>query len=115
MRVVMRIVLAEFSLAWVMVLAGWGRAALKAAPFFAGTVAATWQRADWPRVHWRLLLGLLVGVPVVAGWPLLFSLMHTQRGYHLWMRGIAIPWWIILAACAVRYLAGWVEQSRRDA
>jgi hypothetical protein len=109
-RVVMRTLLVEFSLAWVMVLAGWFRAGLKAVPFFAGTVAVTWQR-----VNWRPVLALLIGTPIVAGWPLLFILMQSERGYHMWMRGIAIPWWIVLACGSAVFLAARAELARQDA
>jgi hypothetical protein len=113
-RVVIRIVLVEFSLAWVMVLAGWFRAGLKAVPFFAGTVAVTWQRVNWQRVNWRPLLALVIGTPILAGWPLLFILMQSERGYHLWMRGIAIPWWIILACGGAVFLAARAEMTGPD-
>lgn len=38
----------------------------------------------------RACLAVLIGVPVVAGWPLLY---RTQPGD--WLH-IAVPWWILL-------------------
>jgi hypothetical protein len=100
MRVVMRILFIEFSAAWVMVLAGMVRTGLQAVPLFAGTLATAGRR-----VGWRAGLGTLVGLPVVAGWPLLFWLIQAEQGYHAWMKGIAIPWWIVLACCGLVVLA----------
>ncbi len=105
MRVVLRILLVEFSAAWVLVVAGMLRTGLQVVPLFAGTLATAGRR-----VGWRVGLGVLIGVPVVAGWPLLFWLIQTESGYHAWMKGIAIPWWIVLGCCGV---AGSVHLGRK--
>ncbi len=91
MRLVLRYLLIEFSLAWAMVLAGFIRAGVQIWQFFANSL-----RAGLRRRRWRLCLGLLVGLPVVAGWPLLFSLAEARPGYEAWLQGIAIPWWLVL-------------------
>ncbi len=90
MRLVVRYLLIEFSLAWAMVLAGFIRAGVQIWPFFANTLRAGLRR------RWRVCLGLLIGLPVVAGWPLLFSLAQARPGYEAWLQGIAIPWWLVL-------------------
>ncbi len=91
MRLVLRYLLIEFSLAWAMVLAGFIRAGVQIWPFFANSL-----RAGLRHRRWRLCLGLLIGLPVVAGWPLLFSLAQARPGYEAWLQGIAIPWWLVL-------------------
>jgi hypothetical protein len=91
MGLVVRYLLIEFSLAWAMVLAGFIRAGVQVWPFFANTL-----RARLGRRHWRVCLGLLIGLPVVAGWPLLFSFAQERPGYEAWLQGIAIPWWLVL-------------------
>ncbi len=110
MRVVLRILLVEFSAAWVLVVAGMLRTGLQVVPLFAGTLATTGRR-----VGWRVSLGVLIGVPVVAGWPLLFWLIQTESGYHAWMKGIAIPWWIVVGCCGVVVLCTWAEKAERGA
>jgi hypothetical protein len=110
MRVILRILLVEFSAAWVLVLAGMLRTGLQVVPLFAGTVATAGRRAGW-----RVGLGALIGVPVVAGWPLLFWLIQTESGYHAWMKGIAIPWWIVLGCCGVLVLCARAEKAERGA
>jgi hypothetical protein len=109
MRVVMRILLVEFSLAWAMVVAGWMRAGLQAVPFVAGSVVTTWRRVSWGPV-----LGLLIGTPIVAGWPLMFDLVHSEPRYHLWMRAIAIPWWIVLGCGGGMFLAARAARSQAE-
>jgi hypothetical protein len=90
MRLVVRYLLVEFSLAWALVLAGFIRAGVQIWPFFANTLRAGLRR------RWRLGLGLLIGVPVVAGWPLLFWLVQERPEYDAWLQAIAIPWWLVL-------------------
>jgi hypothetical protein len=107
MRLVVRYLLVEFSLAWAMVMAGFIRAGVQIWPFFANTL-----RARLGRRRWRVGLGLLIGLPVVAGWPLLFSLAGARPGYGAWLQGIAIPWWLVLGGIVSVHLvarAGKVE------
>jgi hypothetical protein len=94
MRLVMRFLVFEFSLAWVMVLAGLARAGVQVWPFFADALRAGLRA-------WRVYLGVLIGFPVLVGWPLLFWLQQSRPGYQGWLGGIAIPWWIVLGASAL--------------
>jgi hypothetical protein len=47
---------------------------------------------------------LLIGIPVVAGWPLLFWLGQSRNGYQGWLQAIAFPWWIIIGVYGLRLL-----------
>ena len=98
MRVVLRILLVEFSLAWALMLAGSARVAAQVWPFFATTLATGW------RDRWRMRVGLPIGISIAAGWPLLFWLGQTQNQYPGWLQAIAIPWWIIAAVYGLRLL-----------
>ena len=98
MRVVLRVLIFEFSLAWALLLAGSARVAAQVWPFFAHALTAGW------RDRWRLRVGLSIGIPVAAGWPLLFWLGQAQNGYQRWLPAIAIPWWILLAVYGLRLL-----------
>jgi len=96
MRLVVRFLLVEFSLAWGVVLAGSVRVGLQIWPFL-GTAVTACLRA------WRLGLALAIGFPA-AGWPLLFWLREDQPGYRMWLQGIAIPYWIVLGVTALMVL-----------
>ena len=104
MRVLLRILLIEFSVAWLLVLAGMVQAGLQALPFFAHNVVSVVASAG-RRIGWRRFLVFFVGGPIVVGWPLMFVLIETDRGYHAWMRGIAIPWWIVVGCGGLMLLA----------
>jgi hypothetical protein len=106
LRVVLRILLIEFSVAWLLVLAGMVQAGLQALPFFAHNVASVGRR-----IGWRRFLAFFVGGPIVVGWPLMFVLIETERGYHLWMRGIAIPWWIVVGCGSLMLLAAKAQST----
>jgi hypothetical protein len=82
MRVVLRVLFFEFSLAWALLVAG---------------------SAGW-RDRWRVRTGLLIGIPITAGWPLLFWLGQAQRGYQDWLQAIAFPWWIVVGVYGLRIL-----------
>lgn len=109
MRLVLRVLLVEFSAAWVMVLAGMVRAGAQAWPFFAESVAGVMGgvAGPWRRLGWPMCLAAGLGIPVVAGWPLLFwpAAAHAQSGYHGWLLAIGIPWWILLVGYGSVYLA----------
>ena len=106
MRLVVRFLFFEFSLAWAMVLAGSIRVGVQIWPFFANTLMA-----DVRRRTWRVYLGFLIGLPVAVGWPLLFWLIQTQRGYRGWLQAIAIPWWIVLGTTAFVFLVARVGEA----
>jgi hypothetical protein len=107
MRLVVRFLLLEFSLAWAMMLAGSIRVGLQIWPFFANTLKAGLRA-------WRLGLGLLIGFPVTAGWPLLFWLRQGQPRYRAWLEGIAIPWWIVLGVTALMVLIARISAAELD-
>ena len=110
MRVLLRILLIEFSVAWLLVLAGMVQAGLQALPFFAHNVVSVVASAG-RRIGWRRFLVFFVGGPIVVGWPLMFVLMETERGYHAWMRGIAIPWWIVVGCGGLMLLAAKAQST----
>ena len=52
-----------------------------------------------------LRLILLIAVPVLAGWPLLFCLVASEHQYRGWLQAIAVPWWIVLGVSGFMTLA----------
>ncbi|MBO0816548.1 MAG: hypothetical protein J2P30_15570 [Actinobacteria bacterium] len=98
MRVVLRVLLFEFSLAWALLLAGSARVTAQLWPFFTQTIGAGW------RDRWRVRTGWLIGIPIAAGWPLLFWLGQARNDYHHWLQAIAIPWWIVFGGYGLRLL-----------
>jgi len=97
-RVVLRVLFFEFSLAWALLLAGSARVTAQLWPVFAHTISTGW------RDRWRVRTGLLIGIPIVVGWPLLFWLGQARSGYQDWLPTIAFPWWIILGVYGLRVL-----------
>jgi hypothetical protein len=97
MRLVVRFLLLEFSLAWALILAGSVRVGMQICPFLGNALAACLRA-------WRLCLGLAIGLPAAAGWPLLIWFRRAQPGYRNWLQGIAIPWWIVLGVIALMVL-----------
>lgn len=98
MRVVLRVLFFEFSLAWALLLAGSVRVTAQLWPIFTQAIGAGW------RDRWRVRTGLLIGIPVAAGWPLLFWLGQSRNGYQGWLQAIAVPWWIIIGVYGLRLL-----------
>jgi hypothetical protein len=47
---------------------------------------------------------LLIGIPIAAGWPLLFWLGQSRSGYQDWLQAIAFPWWIVFGGYGLRLL-----------
>ncbi|MGP8000479.1 MAG: hypothetical protein ACLPKI_24625 [Streptosporangiaceae bacterium] len=109
MRVVLRVVLCEFAVTWVMLLVGWMRVAAQIRPFAVDTV-----RARLGRRRWRTGLGLLIGLPVVAGWPVLFRLspVWAQEIHGDWLN-LAIPWWLLVGVGGGLLLAGELSAARQ--
>jgi hypothetical protein len=101
MRLLLRVLLGEFALSWAMLLAGWVRLATQIWPFARDSL-----RAGFRGRAWRTGLGLLVGLPVVAGWPVLFlvSPVWAAATHGDWLK-IAIPWWLIVGAGGAVLLA----------
>src|SRR5215471_17447457 len=106
MRVVVRVLLFEFSVAWAMMLAGAVRAGVQVWPFLGKTMMAGFRHRTW-----RVGVGLAIGLPVTVGWPLLFWLIQARRGYAGWLPGIAIPWWIVLGGCGLVVALAKIGQS----
>lgn len=90
MRLVLRVLLVESLLSWGMVLAGAARTVLQIWSFSMNSVAAAFRSRAL-----RIGLGLLIGVPVVVGWPLLFRFERAQHMYQLWFN-VALWWWVLL-------------------
>jgi hypothetical protein len=91
MRLVVRVLLVESLLSWGIVLAGAVRAGVQVWSFLAETLAAAFRSRAL-----RMGLGLLIGVPVVVGWPLLFRFVRAQHVYQVWFN-VAVWWWVLLA------------------
>ena len=94
MRFVVRVLVLEFSLSWAMILAGAARVGVQIWPFFADSLAAAFRSRAL-----RVCLGLLIGIPVVVGWPLLFRLVQAQHTYRVWW-DFAVLWWVLLGGCS---------------
>jgi hypothetical protein len=98
MRIALRVLFFEFALSWAMVLAGSVRVAMGAWPFVGHSLARLRSRA------WRVGLGVMVAIPVVAGWPALFEPSQAQYVGGDWLN-IAIPWWILIGVLGAEILA----------
>jgi hypothetical protein len=94
MRLVVRFLLVEFALAWAIVLAGSVRVAVQIWPFLVGALPAGLRGRAWRRG-----LGLLVGVPIAVGWPLLFWPAQAVHPHQDWLK-LAALWWVLLGAAA---------------
>jgi len=110
MRLVLRVLLGEFALTWVVLLAGWVRLAAQIWPFARDSL-----RAGFRGRAWRAGLGLLVGLPVVAGWPVLFlvSPVWAAATHGDWLK-IAIPWWLIVGAGGAVVLVAELTAARTE-
>lgn len=89
MRLVLRVLLVECALSWAMLLAGCVQVARQIWPFATAGVRGR---------NWRLGLGLLVGLPIVAGWPVMFLARGLSMSTHGDWLNLAIPWWIMVGA-----------------
>jgi hypothetical protein len=100
MRLVLRVLFFEFALSWAMVLAGPIHVAMQAWPFVRRSLNARLQRRAW-----RVGLGLMIGIPVVAGWPALFLPVQATFAGGDWLK-IAIPWWVLIGVLGAEMLVG---------
>ncbi len=92
MRLVLRVLFVECALSWAMLLAGYVRVAWQIWPF---------ATAGFRGRNWRLGLGLLIGLPVAAGWPAMFLSSSLARSTHGNWLNLAIPWWITIGAAGL--------------
>jgi uncharacterized protein YqgC (DUF456 family) len=116
MRLVLRVLLFEFTVSSALLLAGWIRVAVQVWPFAmdslkAGFGGRTWGRT-WART-WRAGLGLLIGLPVVGGWPVLLSPVLGKYTSGDWLT-IAILWWVLAGAIGALLLAAKVAESESE-
>jgi hypothetical protein len=108
MRLVVRLLFIGFWLAWVRALSRCVSAGVR--------IWLSYGRAVMAGVRARrVCLGVVIGFHVVTGWPLLFWLIQTRHGYRHWLRGIALPWWIILGATTLLLLAARASQMEPPA
>jgi hypothetical protein len=106
MRLVMRVLLIESVLSWAMVLAGWTRIAVLIRPFALQSLqAVAWDRA------WRVGLSLLVGLPIVAGWPVLLKPALSGYTHGDWVN-LAIPWWLLVGITGLFLLGAEIRAAR---
>jgi hypothetical protein len=106
MRLVLRVLFLEFALSWAMVLAGAVRVGAQIWPFVRHSLNSRFRGRDG-----RVVLGLLVAGPVVAGWPALFVPTEAQNAGGNWL-SIAIPWWVLLGALSAQLLAARYTKDR---
>jgi hypothetical protein len=99
MRLVLRVLFVEFALSWAMVLAGSVRVARQIWPFVKRSLTTPLQSRAW-----RVGLGLMIAIPVVAGWPALFVPAQARYAAGNWLK-IAIPWWILIGVLGAEILA----------
>jgi hypothetical protein len=113
MRLVMRVLLFEFTVSSALVLAGWIRVTAQVWPFAMDSLKAGFGGRAWARTWartWRAGLGLLVGLPVVAGWPVLLSPVLMKYTSGDWLT-IAIPWWVLAGAVGALLLGAKAIES----
>jgi hypothetical protein len=89
MRLVLRILLFECASSWAMLLAGYVRVARQIWPF---------ATAGFRGRNWRVGLGLVIGLPIVAGWPAMFLARGLATSTHGDWLNLAIPWWLMIGA-----------------
>jgi hypothetical protein len=77
-----------------MVLAGSVRVAAQMWPLVVNALPAGLRHRAWRRD-----LGLLVGIPIAVGWPLLLWPAQAERPYRYWFQ-LAVLWWVLLGAAA---------------
>lgn len=106
MRLVLRVLFVEFALSWAMVLAGSAHVARQAWPFVARPLTTRFRSRAW-----RVGLGLVVAVPVVAGWPALFLPDQAQYAGGNWLK-IAVPWWVLIGALGAEMLVARLTAER---
>ena len=113
MRLVMRVLLFEFTVSSALLLAGWIRVGVQVWPFAMDSLKAGFAGRAWGRTwarSWRAGLGLLVGLPVVVGWPVLLSPVLAKYASGDWLT-IAVLWWVLAGAIGALLLVAKVVES----
>ncbi len=95
MRLVLRVLLVDFALSWVLLLAGYVQVARQIWPFATAGLRGR---------NWRGALGLLAGLPVLAGWPAMFLARGLATSTHGDWLNLAIPWWVMIGAAGAAVL-----------
>ena len=98
MRLVLRVLFFEVVLSWAMLLAGSVHVAMQIWPFVKRSLKIRPQSRAW-----RVGLGLMIGIPVVAGWPALFLPAQAEYAAGDWLK-IAIPWWVLIGVLGAEML-----------
>jgi len=106
MRLVLRVLLFEFALSWAVALAGWARVAVQVCPFAGHSLKVRFRGRAW-----RVGLGLMIAIPVVAGWPALFLPTQAESAAGDWLK-IAIPWWVLIGMLGAEMLAARLTAER---
>ena len=106
MRLVLRVLFFEFALSWAVVVAGCARVAVQIWPHVKQPL-----RAGLRSRVLREGLGMLVGLAIVAGWPLLLAPIHSGTGAGDWL-AVAEPWWAIATPVCALILAAKISEIR---
>lgn len=105
MRLVMRILIFESVLTWAMILAGWVRIGFQVAPFALQRLKV----GSLGRIC-RVGLGLLIGLPIGVGWPVLMSPALAMYTSGDWLK-LAVIWWVIVGAVGLVFLVAKVTEA----
>jgi hypothetical protein len=106
MRLVLRVLFVEFALSWAMVLAGPAHVARLILPVAARSVKTRFRSRAW-----RAGLGLVIAIPAVAGWPVLFLPAQAKYAGGNWLK-IAVPWWVLIGALGAEMLVARLTADR---
>ncbi len=106
MRFALRVLFFECALSWAMVLAGSARVAAGICPLVSHSLKVRLGGRAW-----RTGLGLMIAIPVVAGWPALLLPSEAQNAAGDWLM-VAIPWWILIGALGAQMLAARLTAHR---
>jgi hypothetical protein len=99
MRLMLRVLLLEFVLSWATVLAGLAYVAMQIWLLVRHSLPTRLRGRGW-----RMGLGLMIAIPVIAGWPAMFLPSQAENAAGDWLT-IAIPWWILIGVLGLRMLA----------